>query len=645
MALACAGTPLLLLAALLSVSAANQFSALDLISAQVWLDKHVFNNTLAAESSALGFQRFVMQESKARAQGLPWPVDWPTLCFLGLGPASSDLFMALTRILPELQVVLIDVEQGEHTAAVAEQLGVEEHRLARASIRDFAEENGPARRRCDAVQWSLDTPSFSFYRYRELFYSTPFVLSMLNMQGCYAPWELKGKPTDRYYCEYLYGNFKATLCGKVDENNFWRVNGQDLYFPTIEAGCGEHICMCHGHSDTFIDSNLEHLCRKGEEPHFMGQWGQDRFLVENVFGEAPGLYVDVGTSHPFHLSNTAFLDSCLGWRGVCLEPNPRLHHVLRGLRTCSVVNACAWANETSFKFSNDMELAARTSIEDLKPSRPGEIPADLHPSETFFEARCAPLHDLLQEGLVYVLKPEEVHAAASGEWKPRIDLLSVDAEGAELEIFADFPFEAWDIRCIVIETSRRTSMAIDSLLLPLGFVKVAILGKDAVYLSQSQMSNFPSGSHLRLPERILWNAPGSDSDTIEYRRFQRMFGLDGDLDVDVGDQGLLNETELLRQAERQEAKNQQSYAEALGVVADTSLGGRLTAEQREKLDEPQVKEILSDPLVRRAMRLLTNHDRDGFLTELRSNERLASHMRYLCDAEVFGRAEVCSFDL
>eukprot|EP00439_Symbiodinium_sp_Y106_P054935 s2765_g7.t1 len=111
------------------------------------------------------------------------------------------------------------------------------------------------------------------------------------------------------------------------------------------------------------------------------------------------------------------------------------------------------------------------------------------------------------------------------------------------------------------------------------------------------------------------------------------------------------ETELLRQAERQEAKNQQSYAEALGGVADTSLGGRLTAEQREKLEEPQVKdlpsvsEILSDPLVRRAMRLLTSHDRDGFLAELRSNERLVSHMRYLCDAEVFGRAEVCSFDL
>merc|ERR1711879_611111 len=93
---------------------------------------------------------------------------------------------------------------------------------------------------------------------------------------------------------------------------------------------------------------------------------------------------------------------------------------------------------------------------------------------TYFEAPCAPLHDLLLDAL------------PAGEWltRPTIDLLSVDAEGAEIEIFRGFPFEAWDIRVIVVETSRRTSMAIDSLLLPHGFLKVAVLGKDAIYVSQ-----------------------------------------------------------------------------------------------------------------------------------------------------------------
>ena len=51
------------------------------------------------------------------------------------------------------------------------------------------------------------------------------------------------------------------------------------------------------------------------------------------FGEETrgrGVYVDVGSSHPFHLSNTAFVDSCMGWQGLCLEPNPRLKHMLLG---------------------------------------------------------------------------------------------------------------------------------------------------------------------------------------------------------------------------------------------------------------------------------------------------------------------------
>ncbi|CAE7941602.1 HERC1, partial [Symbiodinium sp. KB8] len=127
---------------------------------------------------------------------------------------------------------------GDSSAVQAQLANVQEIQATRSAFAAVLSDGS-------VVSWSG-----AVERYRELFYSTPFVLSMLNMQGCYAPWELKGKPTDRYYCEYLYGNFKATLCGKVDENNFWRVNGQDLYFPTIEAGCGEHICMCHGHSDT-----------------------------------------------------------------------------------------------------------------------------------------------------------------------------------------------------------------------------------------------------------------------------------------------------------------------------------------------------------------------------------------------------------
>ena len=35
-----------------------------------------------------------------------------------------------------------------------------------------------------------------------------------------------------------------------------------------------------------------------------------------------GFYIDIGAFHPFKLSNTVFFDQCLGWEGICVEPNP-----------------------------------------------------------------------------------------------------------------------------------------------------------------------------------------------------------------------------------------------------------------------------------------------------------------------------------
>ena len=41
------------------------------------------------------------------------------------------------------------------------------------------------------------------------------------------------------------------------------------------------------------------------------------------------------------ISNTYFFDRCLGWRGLCVEPNPIYHDELRKHRTCALVPTCA----------------------------------------------------------------------------------------------------------------------------------------------------------------------------------------------------------------------------------------------------------------------------------------------------------------
>ena len=52
----------------------------------------------------------------------------------------------------------------------------------------------------------------------------------------------------------------------------------------------------------------------------------------------PGVYVDLATNHPVVISNTFFLDRCLGWKGLCIEPNPVHHSRIRQARSCSLVD-------------------------------------------------------------------------------------------------------------------------------------------------------------------------------------------------------------------------------------------------------------------------------------------------------------------
>lgn len=63
-----------------------------------------------------------------------------------------------------------------------------------------------------------------------------------------------------------------------------------------------------------------------------GQAGQDIFLFQNLFKYWPqegrkGFYVEAGANDPRYLSNTLFYDKCLGWEGLCVEPQAQFHQV------------------------------------------------------------------------------------------------------------------------------------------------------------------------------------------------------------------------------------------------------------------------------------------------------------------------------
>jgi hypothetical protein len=85
------------------------------------------------------------------------------------------------------------------------------------------------------------------------------------------------------------------------------------------------------------DSSLQDYClsvlinstRFGDKG---GEVNQDIFMFRNVFKYWPmqgrkGFFVESGANDPLISSNSFFFEKCLGWDGLCVEPQPEYHQV------------------------------------------------------------------------------------------------------------------------------------------------------------------------------------------------------------------------------------------------------------------------------------------------------------------------------
>lgn len=231
--------------------------------------------------------------------------------------------------------------------------------------------------------------------------------------------------------------------------------------------CTQGVCMARVPSGSLQDPNVipldctNFLSENGSNAS-MAEFGQDWFIFWNFLrahrgaeDRESGIYVDVGASLPFDYSNTVMFDRCLGWRGVCVEPNPHLISFLEAYRSCEVYHACVEENVIEGKtFSDNL----------------GNVQ---------FTADCLPLGEILKR------------AGLTGH---RIDVLSVDVEYGELGVLSGLNFEEFDIRFIVMEVSTGARwLEVDTVILPLGYAKVAVLGRDVVYAKLSELLPGTSG--------------------------------------------------------------------------------------------------------------------------------------------------------
>ena len=271
-------------------------------------------------------------------------------CQVGLGPNSVDLFESLFMMYPYSIWYLFEPRlPAEYFDSIPDE---ERIRLGFRTIGQFGKGDGSeddemlASEMCEVIIWSIDVQHFSLQRMKPLFDTNEFPVVLYNMRGC-TPDSFEGNPHP-HECRLMLNLFSGTICGMISDDGFTELqlpNGtiERWEMPHTRNQCAEEVCACITTQTALADTIHIELCND-PELNFTSQWAQDAFVLKNfVEFDDPrkdGIYVDIGAFDPFLLSSTAHFDQCLGWKGLCIEPNPRAQVSMKAYRSCEVLPYC-----------------------------------------------------------------------------------------------------------------------------------------------------------------------------------------------------------------------------------------------------------------------------------------------------------------
>lgn len=217
---------------------------------------------------------------------------------------------------------------------------------------------------------------------------------------------------------------------------------------------------------------------------FYSQHGEDALLL-GVFGNK-GYFVELGAVDGIFLSNTLILEKH-GWSGLLVEAHPELFAKLASNRpdaTAIHAAVAAAAGEltfygTSFGSLSTFDMEQR----DYFIKNRTEVTKD---SYTEFPVRAASTSSLLREaGAPQV-----------------IDVMSVDIEGAELTALEGLDFDAYNVRCLIVEKDFARSKqdmenTIANLLKSKGYMFARRVGPNDFWVKEPELAKNLNDFHIK----------------------------------------------------------------------------------------------------------------------------------------------------
>jgi FkbM family methyltransferase len=199
------------------------------------------------------------------------------------------------------------------------------------------------------------------------------------------------------------------------------------------------------------------------------QNGEDVLIHKFFGGRRTGRYVEVGAYDGVGFSNTYFLDA-LGWEGILVEPSPDQAEACRKWRPHSrVVQAACGRGGGRIHFK-----VVKGSVGIGTLSYMGDDPKH--------EQRIAREGGTIEEVEVPLLTLDEI----IGDRISKIDLLSVDVEGAELQVLESGNLTALSPELIVLEDNTGgADRRVEDLLVAAGYRKDLVWTHNVFYVKAS----------------------------------------------------------------------------------------------------------------------------------------------------------------
>jgi FkbM family methyltransferase len=183
-------------------------------------------------------------------------------------------------------------------------------------------------------------------------------------------------------------------------------------------------------------------------------------IIINLFkGKRDGKFLDIGANEGVTLSNTFALANFYGWSGLLVEASPKAYQRL--LKNYELIdrdfdfqNVAIWKEDGLLDFWESGELLGKGDVALVSSVVPSELKRweSLNMPFEKMTVPCTTIKTMLERSRHF-----------------RFDLLSLDVEGAELDILPQIDFDALGIKVAVIEWNSKDEQKYHDIMLPQGF--------------------------------------------------------------------------------------------------------------------------------------------------------------------------------